>query len=271
MRDTLTLLPCTADGRDDRAVGRPPPDHEQLASPSGSSTASSGMSAAIPATFCAQPHPSGRVGSASYEIAPVTSAFSSPPIRCSSPAVRDAHGRASVSGSRRYGWNGSGRPRRTRSRCRGGPRPPGSATAPSRSRGTRREQVHGGPVLEGDAGCLDRGVEALGRASRRRRPASGLAVPAEEHHQQVGLLGLRRHPGRRARALDVEDDERQLARSRVRRSRPSGRRPARRRRHAERAAERRAERSADRGDLVLGLERDDASLRGEPRGSTTPV
>jgi hypothetical protein len=37
---------------------------------------------------------------------PVPSAFSSPPMRCCRPAVPGtAHGRASVSGSRRYGQN----------------------------------------------------------------------------------------------------------------------------------------------------------------------
>ena len=35
-------------------------------------------------------------------------------------------------------------------------------------------------------------------------------VAAEQHHQQVALLRLRRHPGRRAGALDVADHERQL-------------------------------------------------------------
>ena len=39
-----------------------------------------------------------------------------------------------------------------------------------------------------------------------------LGVAAEEHHQQVGLLGLRRHAGRRPGALDVEDQQRQLER-----------------------------------------------------------
>ena len=38
----------------------------------------------------------------------MTSAFSSPPMRCSSPGVPGiAHGRAGVSGSREYGANGS--------------------------------------------------------------------------------------------------------------------------------------------------------------------
>ena len=88
-----------------------------------------------------------------------------------------------------------------------------------------------------------------------------LAVPAEEHHQQVGLLGLRRHPGRGPGALDVEDHERQLERDRetdrLRLQHDAG---AGGRRDPERAAERRADRRADRRDLVLGLERDDAEL-----------
>ena len=42
----------------------------------------------------------------SYEMSPVLSAFSRPPIRCSRPGVPGiAHGRAMVSGSRRYGRN----------------------------------------------------------------------------------------------------------------------------------------------------------------------
>jgi hypothetical protein len=39
-------------------------------------------------------------------MSPVLSAFSSPPMRCSSPGVPGtAHGRARVAGSRRYGRN----------------------------------------------------------------------------------------------------------------------------------------------------------------------
>ena len=64
------------------------------------------MSAAIPATFCARIRTMWSWLSGSYETLPVTSSFSSPPIRCSSPGVPGiAHGRASVSGSRRYGMN----------------------------------------------------------------------------------------------------------------------------------------------------------------------
>ena len=40
---------------------------------------------------------------------PVRESFSRPPTRCSRPLVPGiAHGRASVSGSREYGWNPSG-------------------------------------------------------------------------------------------------------------------------------------------------------------------
>ena len=46
--------------------------------------------------------------SGSYEMLPVTSCFSMPPMRCSSPGVPGrTHGRASVAGSRRYGKNPS--------------------------------------------------------------------------------------------------------------------------------------------------------------------
>ena len=76
-----------------------------------------------------------------------------------------------------------------------------------------------------------------------------------ERHQQVGLLGLRRHAGRRPGALDVDDDERQLEH----RCEPDGLRlevhagPARGG-HPERPAERRAQSDPGRGDLVLRLD-----------------
>ena len=99
------------------------------------------------------------------------------------------------------------------------------------------------------------GVDA--RDDRDRR----LRVAPEHDHEQVGLLGLRRHSCRRAGALDVDDDERQLERDRE----PDGLRlehdaRARRGRDAERAAERGAESRAGRRDLVLGLERPHAEL-----------
>ncbi len=121
------------------------------------------------------------------------------------------------------------------------------------------EQVDGRPVLERDPGRLDRGVEALrgGRGGNHRHRA--LRVSPEEHHQQVGLLGLRRHPGRGAGALDVEHEQRQLEHDPEpdrllleHDTGPGGRRDA------ERASERRAERRAGGRDLVLGLEGADA-------------
>ena len=67
------------------------------------------------------------------------------------------------------------------------------------------EQVDRRAVLERDPRRLDRGVEAAARRRGRDHRHRRLGVPPEQHHQQVGLLGLRRHPGRRAGALDVED------------------------------------------------------------------
>ena len=203
--------------------------------------------------------------SGSYEMLPVTSAFSSPPMRCARPGVPgSAHGRASVSGSRRYGWkvspsfgavansvaiDGSCDDVRDQPRLRA-----------VRERGVR-EQVDRRAVLERDPGRLDHGVEALRRARGGDHRDGALAVAAEEHHQQVGLLGLRRHAGRGAGALDVEDQERQLEHHAEtdhlgleHDSRPG------RGRDAERAAERRAERGAAGGDLVLCLEGRDAEV-----------
>ena len=60
--------------------------------------------------------------------------------------------------------------------------------------------------FERDAARLERGVEAVARAiggdDRQRR----LAVAAVHRQQQVGLLGLGGQAGRRAAALDVDDD-----------------------------------------------------------------
>ena len=75
------------------------------------------------------------------------------------------------------------------------------------------------------------------------------------------MLGLRRHPGRRARALDVADYERKLEHHREPHrfrlqhdSRPG------RRRHAQGSTECRTDRRADGRDLVFGLERPDAEV-----------
>ena len=97
-------------------------------------------------------------------------------------------------------------------------------------------------VLQGEPPRLDREVEALAGRRRGDDRQRRVAVPAEHHLEQVGLLVLRRHAGRRAGALDVDDDERQLdhdreaeglrlqgdARARTRRSGPARRRSSRR-------------------------------------------
>ena len=217
------------------------------------------MSDAMPATFCARSRTIRSWLSGSYETLPVTSAFSSPPMRCSSPGVPGiAHGRASVTGSRRYGMNS--------------PSTFGSVANVDRDVGQRREvgqqprlrAVREVRVAERNTGV--RYFSAIRAASiaaskhspgRRRRDDRHrrLGVAPVQHHQQVGLLGLRRHAGRRAGALDVEDQQRQLERDRepdrllLQDDSRAGRSA-----DAERAAEARAERRADRGDLVLGLE-----------------
>ena len=179
-------------------------------------------------------------------------------MRCSRPGVPGiAHGRASVSGSRLYGRNSLAVRLREldvnrleRVDVRDQPR----------LRAVREirvgQQVDGRAVGQRDPRRLDRGVEALTRRRCSEHRHRRLAVAAEEHHQQIGLLGLRRHAGRWAGALHVDDHERQLERhaesDRLRLQHDAG---AGGRRHAEGAAERRAERGTDGCDLVLRLER----------------
>jgi hypothetical protein len=80
-------------------------------------------------------------------------------------------------------------------------------------------------------------------------------VAAVERHQQVGLLGLRRHPGRGAGALHVDHDHRQLEHHRqADRLGLQVHAGAAGRGDSEAPAERRAERHPGGGDLVLGLE-----------------
>ena len=136
--------------------------------------------------------------------------------------------------------------RERRPRCRAAPRGPAAATAPSRSRGTRRESRNTGVrYLIAIRAASIAAVEALAGRRRRDDRHRRLRVAPVQHHQQVGLLGLRRHPGRRARALDVEDQQRQLERDREAdrlllqhdaRARPTCRRRARRRTTRRRAA-----------------------------------
>ena len=212
----------------------------------------------MPATFCARSCVIRSWFSGSYATLPVSFCFSSPPMRCSSPGVPGiAHGRASVSGSRLYGRNSPPSPCANSTWIGSSSPIVGDPPRLGAVREVRiREQVDGRAIRERDACRLDRRVEAVAGCRRSEHRHRRLAVPAEEHHQQIRLLGLRRHAGRRPGALNVDDHERQLERhrkpDRLRLeddARPGGRR------HAERAAERRAERRADGRDLVLRLER----------------
>ena len=116
------------------------------------------------------------------------------------------------------------------------------------------EQQHRGHPLGGDLHRLDGGPEAVGRALRGDDRHGRLAVAAEERHQQVGLLGLGGHAGRRAAALHVDDDQRQLGDDRQpHHLRLEGEARAGGGGAAERAAEGGADGRADAGDLVLGL------------------
>ena len=56
--------------------------------------------------------------------------------------------------------------------------------------------------------------EAIARRRRREHRKRRLAVAAEDRHVEIRLLRLRRHAGRGAGALHVDDDERQLGRDR---------------------------------------------------------
>ena len=161
--------------------------------------------------------------SGSYEMLPVTSAFSSPPMRCSRPGrpgdrprprerLRVAQVREEVlAGVRRR--RELGRDRRQRRDVRDQPR-----LRAVREVGVR-EEVHRRAVLERDPGGLDHGVEALGRA---RAATTGTGAPPLRPNSTIsrsacsGFVGI---PGRRAGALDVEDQERQLEHDR--RGRPS--------------------------------------------------
>ena len=140
-------------------------------------------------------------------------AFSRPPIRCSRPAFpgpptagRASARRAGTAGTRLRSWL-----RRERNRD---VRQGRDVRQEPRLRSVRqvgvREQVHGRSVLQRDATRLDRRFEAVRRRHRSHHRNRRLRVTAEQHHQQVALLRLRRHPRRRACALDVADHERQL-------------------------------------------------------------
>ena len=218
LRDVDAPLARPPDGRPDRAVGRAPAEHEQLRVPvRDRRPRAPGCPPRCPRPSARAAAPCGRGCRGRTRSLPVTSAFSSPPIRCSRPGVPGiAHGRASV-----YGVAQVRLERRRRSPRANVGRDVGERADVGDQPGLGAvrqigvgEQVDRRPVLERDARRLDRRVEALRRRRRGDDRHGALAVPAEEHHQQVGLLRLRRHPGRGACALDVEDQERQLERDR---------------------------------------------------------
>jgi hypothetical protein len=126
-----------------------------------------------------------------------------------------AHGRASVSGSRRYGQNSSPsvlvvRSSRTARRCRAASSTSGSATARPVGEVAVGQEDDRRAVLEREPHRLERGVEAVARRLRGHDRQRRLAVAAVHREQQVGLLGLGGQAGRRTAALDVDDDQRQL-------------------------------------------------------------
>ena len=96
---------------------------------------------------------------------------------------------------------------------------------------------------------------------RRQHRDRRFAVAAVQRLQQVGLLGLGGQTGRRAAALHVDDEQRQLHHHAeadgLGLERDAG---TRRAGDAERAAVGRAERGADARDLVLGLEGQDVEV-----------
>ncbi len=116
-------------------------------------------------------------------------------------------------------------------------------------------RMTGRHVVRGQPDRLDRDVEAVARGRGGEHDQGRIGVAAEHGLEEVGLLGLGRQAGRRAAALRVDDDERQLGRNReadgLGLERDAGAGAAG---NAELAGIGGADRGADRGDLVLGLE-----------------
>ena len=121
------------------------------------------------------------------------------------------------------------------------------------------EQHHRRAVGDGDPDGLEGRVEAVARRPGSDDRHRGLAVAPEHRLQQVGLLGLGGQAGRRAAALHVDHQQRELGhhgqadRLGLQRDARAGGRG-----DAEVTGERRTDGGADAGDLVLGLERRDA-------------
>ena len=124
------------------------------------------------------------------------------------PACRRRAGRARTRAP--SGEFGLGGERRVDPRQRRGVRhPPRLRAVGQRAVG---QQQHRRPVGHRDPRRLQRGVEAVGGRARGDDRQRRLAVAAEHRLQQVGLLGLGGQPGRRAAALHVDDQQRQLQR-----------------------------------------------------------
>ena len=198
----------------------------------------------------------------------MTSAFSMPPMRCSRPGVPGtAHGRARVSGSRRYGWKtvvalgvgavGLAWRSSTREVGQVGDRP-GSPTARSRWRGSRRTGGSTGvryvvamrtaSIAASKQSAGDRGATIGDRATRRcGRTSPGAGRPARSW--SAGRSRGRRAGRRQMTSGSSSETARPIVSDFSATPGPRGRRDA------DGAAERGAERGADAGDLVLGLHR----------------
>ena len=188
---------------------------------------------------------------------PEPSCFSSPPIRCARPGRARHRPRPREVVVARVGQE---RLARRRAEPRIDRRQIGRRRDLPRLARVGDEQVaqqdHRRAVGDGDPHRLVDGLEALPGARRGQHRQRRLAVAAVQRLQQIRLLGLGRHAGRRAGALDVDDHHRQLQRDGQ---------PDRlglqieprtgRARDAERTAERRAQRDRRGRDLVLGLDR----------------
>ena len=123
------------------------------------------------------------------------------------------------------------------------------------------QQHDRGHVFGRDPGRLDGDLEAIGGRLGGDDRERAVRVSAIDRLMQVGLFGLRRHAGRWARALDVDHHEGQFHGDGeadgfgLERDARAGTR-----RHAEITGIGRADGRADGGDLVLGLEGDDAEF-----------
>ena len=145
---------------------------------------------------------------------PVTSCFSRPPMRCSSPGVPGtAQGRASVSGSRLYGRYAFGEFFSVANFTLNSGISSTFGNLP-RLRAVGEVSVgqnnHRHHVFHGDAAGFDGGPEAIARRRRSNHGNRRFGVASEQRLQQIGLLGLSRQAGGRAAALNVANHQRHL-------------------------------------------------------------